>query len=499
MSKKKVVIIGGGLSGLTSGIYLQKNGYETEILEKNAVSGGACIGWERKGCYIDGCIHWLTGISPKASYHELWKEIHAVKEDTEIFFQDEFSRFDFGDGTKIIFWTDIEKTRNEWLAFAPEDKKEIERFFKMVKRFQEIEGPVKKPVDLMHLGDLLKIAFTMCGDYYWVNKTSKFSCPEYASRFQNKYLRAFLAHHMSPNYNLMSMLYMFGHVTARDGGIPIGGSLPLIQRVEARYLELGGKMRNNAEVAKICVEGKRTMGVTLKNGEFIGADWIVSSTAAEHCLKDLLGGKYAVKKIDKRLADMQTYPTYTYTTAVLKCSADVADIPLSTHVLNPNPVVFDRPYNYATIRNYSYDKTMKAPDGTCVLQVSMHGDDNMYFWWKKAKDEGRYKDEKKKLGETLLALAERYYPQLTGKLEVIDVVTPCTYERYLNSRHGSFQGFVHTSKGKALMERGVVKGIDNFFLSGQCIFQSGGLPPAAFTGRFAAQRICKADKKKFIY
>ena len=196
---------------------------------------------------------------------------------------------------------------------------------------------------------------------------------------------------------------------------------------------------------------------------------------------------------------MQTYPTYTYTTAVLKCSADVADIPLSTHVLNPNPVVFDRPYNYATIRNYSYDKTMKAPDGTCVLQVSMHGDDNMYFWWKKAKDEGRYKDEKKKLGETLLALAERYYPQLTGKLEVIDVVTPCTYERYLNSRHGSFQGFVHTAKGKALMERGVVKGIDNFFLSGQCIFQSGGLPPAAFTGRFAAQRICKADKKKFIY
>ena len=31
---KKVVIIGGGISGLTAGIYLQKAGFSTEIYEK---------------------------------------------------------------------------------------------------------------------------------------------------------------------------------------------------------------------------------------------------------------------------------------------------------------------------------------------------------------------------------------------------------------------------------------------------------------------------------
>ena len=37
---KKVVIVGGGIAGMTAGILLQKAGFTTEIFEKNAVPGG---------------------------------------------------------------------------------------------------------------------------------------------------------------------------------------------------------------------------------------------------------------------------------------------------------------------------------------------------------------------------------------------------------------------------------------------------------------------------
>jgi hypothetical protein len=47
------------------------------------------------------------------------------------------------------------------------------------------------------------------------------------------------------------------------------------------------------------------------------------------------------------------------------------------------------------------------------------------------------------------------------------------------------------------MQKGVIKGLKNFILSGQGIFRSGGMPPALITGKFAVQRICKFDKKKF--
>lgn len=499
MDRKKVIIIGGGISGMTTGIYLQINGYDTEIVEKNANYGGACTGWERKGCYIDGCIHWMTGVNPGSSYYDLWRDTHAITDDTEIYFQEDFAFFDFGGGRSFTVWADADKLEKELVAFAPEDEKEIRRFCKLVRRFQRIEGPVNKPVDQMGLGQLLKVAFTMGGDLYWVSKMSKISCSDYAKKFKNKDLRSFFEGYMAPGYNLMSMLYMLAHVTAHNGGIPIGGSKPLTDRMAARYTSLGGKFRLASEVEKVRIEDNRAIGVELKSGEFLPADRIVSSTAAEHCLKKLLGGRYAVKKIDERLADMKNYPIYTYSTVVFKCTADVSDKPLGAHLHLDDPIVFDRAYNGVTFRNYSYDKTMKRPDGSVVIQAGILGGDGMYYWWKDRQNDGTYRAEKEAFGQKMLELAGRKYPEFADKLEVIDVITPCTYERYLNSRHGSFQGFVHTSEGKTLSEKGVIKGLDNFLLSGQCIFHSGGMPPAAITGRFAAQRICKKDGVKFRY
>ena len=48
------------------------------------------------------------------------------------------------------------------------------------------------------------------------------------------------------------------------------------------------------------------------------------------------------------------------------------------------------------------------------------------------------------------------------------------------------------------MQKGEIKGLSGFVLSGQWILISGGLPTAVITGKFAAQRICRHDKIKFI-
>ena len=37
---RKVVIVGGGIAGMTAGVLLQKVGFDTEIYEKNALPGG---------------------------------------------------------------------------------------------------------------------------------------------------------------------------------------------------------------------------------------------------------------------------------------------------------------------------------------------------------------------------------------------------------------------------------------------------------------------------
>ncbi|MBS6639554.1 MAG: FAD-dependent oxidoreductase [Clostridiaceae bacterium] len=53
----KVVIIGGGVAGLTAGVYARKAGWEVALYEKNALVGGECTGWDRQGFHIDNCAH----------------------------------------------------------------------------------------------------------------------------------------------------------------------------------------------------------------------------------------------------------------------------------------------------------------------------------------------------------------------------------------------------------------------------------------------------------
>ena len=248
MMKKKVIIVGGGVSGLTTGVYLQRNGYDTLVLEKNGSVGGACIGWERKGCYIDGCIHWLVGVKPNTATHKLWTEVGALSPEVKIYEQEDFYTLDFGENKTFTVWSDLEKLQAELIAFAPEDEKQIKKFCKLVKRFQKIDAPVEKPVDLMNFFDLCKIGFTMAGAYYYVNKTSKVSCGAYAKKFKNPYIRKLMEEHMSADYNLMSFLYMLAHVTSKDGGIPAGGSRALVDRIKDKYLSMGGELRCGVRV-----------------------------------------------------------------------------------------------------------------------------------------------------------------------------------------------------------------------------------------------------------
>jgi len=485
------------VSGLTTAIYLQVNGYDTLVLEKNAIAGGACIGWNRQGCYIDGCMHWLVGVKPTSSTYQLWEDVGALSPDVKIFYQDDFYTLEMEDGTRFTVWADLKKLQNELITLAPEDEKQIKKFCKLIKRFEKIDAPADKPVDLMNLFDLLKIGLTMAGDYYYVNKMAKISCGEYANRFKNPHIRKWLSGHLSADYNFMSFLYMFSHVTSKNGGIPIGGSRAMATRIKQRYLALGGQIRCNAEVERVNVENDVATGVTLKNGEILDADWVVAATPSEHTLKTLLGDKYAVKKLDERLQDSKTYPIYTYTTAVFKVREDMQSAPLSHKIYTQENIVLDKAYNAVTYRNYAYDTTLKAPEGCSVVQATLSGNDDMYFWWKNVQEIGDYEKTKQTVANQLLDIYLKRYPHLEGKMEIIDVITPLTYQRYLNGRHGSFQGFVQTSRGKTLMQKGEVPGLQNFILSGQWLLRSGGLPPAVITGKFAAQRICKKDKIKF--
>ena len=52
--RESVIIIGGGIGGLAVGSYLQMNGFDTEIFEKQDFPGGLCTSWKRKEFFVIG-------------------------------------------------------------------------------------------------------------------------------------------------------------------------------------------------------------------------------------------------------------------------------------------------------------------------------------------------------------------------------------------------------------------------------------------------------------
>ena len=57
----KAIIIGAGVSGLSTGCYLQMKGFDSTIFEMHNISGGVCTSWKRGNYLFDHCLHWIMG------------------------------------------------------------------------------------------------------------------------------------------------------------------------------------------------------------------------------------------------------------------------------------------------------------------------------------------------------------------------------------------------------------------------------------------------------
>ena len=72
---KKILIIGAGPAGLSSGIYAQMNGFDSTIYEMHSIPGGLCTSWKRRGFVFDGAVRYLAGIHPEVKGYQLWQEL----------------------------------------------------------------------------------------------------------------------------------------------------------------------------------------------------------------------------------------------------------------------------------------------------------------------------------------------------------------------------------------------------------------------------------------
>ena len=143
MENKKVIIIGGGLAGLSAGIGLQKQGISTEIYEKAPWIGGVCTSWVRKGFRFDGCIHWMIGTNPKASMFKLYESVKALEPTTPCFHPEEIQVEK--DGVMYTIPLELDKFIEFLLSISPEDKVAIDELKQAIDMFVSGKMPLGRP------------------------------------------------------------------------------------------------------------------------------------------------------------------------------------------------------------------------------------------------------------------------------------------------------------------------------------------------------------------
>jgi phytoene dehydrogenase-like protein len=489
---KKIIIIGGGVAGLSAGIHAQQYGFESVIYEKHSVVGGQCTGWDRKGYHIDGCIHWLTGTREGTDLYELWKNVGALG-NTEIIQLDNFGTYEFG-GIILTLWKDLDRLQREWILLSPEDTQAIEEFVHDVRIAQTLEMPAKMPISMLPLKELIKLGKAMKGAGGVMNNAGKISCSKYAERFHHPALKELFLCCMPEGYSIAAFIFSMGTFTSGDGAIPKDGSKAMALRMEKRYKELGGKVILNTSAKEIVIENNKATGVHFSDGTTIKADYVIAANDVRVTFDELLKGKYRDEQFEMRYNNSADYGLPSSIQVAFGVSADMSSYPTTMVFGTESYEIAGKQLEGMGIKNYAYESSF-APEGCTVVTSMINQTDKDYIYWERlSKDKAAYKNEKQRIANLLQVRIEKRFPELKGKLTVLDVATPMTYHRYTGAHHGAWMAFMMTPKSKSMMHSGKIKGLKNCYLTGQWLQPPGGLPVAVTTGKFTVQRICKKEK-----
>ena len=495
MSKKKVIIIGSGISGLTAGVYLLDNGFDVTIYEKHSLPGGECTGWYRKGHYIDGCAHWIDGTNPNDQLFKLWKHIGAFDENSVIYNMEYLAKFDYGDKVYTL-WADVNKLKKELLSISKKDKRQINSFIRTIKRFCHTSIPSNKPIDMMNLFELISFGVTFIPMAFSFKKYSNMSIEEYSKRFKSKIIRDMLCRWMNRKYKMSSFFYSFQEAYKKNAGVVKGGSLEMSNRITERYKSLGGKIVFSKEIKKIIIENNVAKGVLFQDGSKEEADYIVPACDIHHTFYDLLDNKYTPKYFKEKFDDIDNNPLNCALYLSFKVTKDLSKQPKMMDYRCEGFSIGEIKLDHIQVRNYSFDDTY-IKEGSTLISIIIPSSNDVY---KKLKGLSKtdYNNEKANIASSIRNLLIEKMHLKDNEISLLDIATPLTYERYLNAYHGAYMAFVSLPKHKGLMQKGVIKNLKHLVLAGQWLMPPGGLPIALFLGKHAAIRVCKEEKIVFI-
>jgi phytoene dehydrogenase-like protein len=320
---------------------------------------------------------------------------------------------------------------------------------------------------------------------------------QFGERFQHPLLRQAIptVQYDFPELPVLLHLNFLAGCHNRTLGWPSGGSLAFAQTIAQRFEDLGGEMAYRSRVSKVLVEDDRAVGVRLEDGTEYRADAIISACDGHSTIFDMLDGNYADDRI-RAYYDAAPDEVEMSLCVSLGVARDMSDAPHAlTYFLEDRVTVMGKPHDRLDVEIFNFDPAL-APVGKTPVKVLFKAG---YDYWKTlASDRARYDEEKQQIAETAIAQLDKRFPGLAQQVEVIDVATPLTIERFTGNWRG-LQAWMEPPQMLAAAMQGLTRtlpGLRNFHMVGQWVGGIG-ISTAAISGRNLIRRLCKQDGKGF--
>lgn len=498
MKTYDAIIIGAGHNGLVSAAYLAKAGKKVLVLERRDIPGGSLVTEEFDGFKADTLQSGIMRpdiirdlklsrfglhsepVSKSSSFISLLPDSNKLTLDAE-----SIKRFSEKDAAR---WPDF-------LAFMDKATSFLDAAYKTpMPRLPKPES-LSESLNLAKLG--LKLRSMGRKDMLEIIRILPMTAVEFVEEwFESEQVKSAIASlgihgatlgvmSAGTNFNLL-------HNWLNRGGLAhqyIGRAGQVTNALVESAKVFGAEIRLNAEVAGVKVDGGRTTGVVLVNGEEIAAQTVLSAADPKRTFLSLVG-------------PMELPPTFVWNVQSIKMRGSVAKVhlgveslpdgmmPFTTYAVAPSLVYLEKAYDAAKYGQISEKPYLEVTTSENV--ISIHFQSASYSLKESDWDEKRDFVEKLAID----ALAE-HFPNLKSQIVSRKTITPQNMESTYSLTEGDL------NHGQIMLDQFLfmrpIPGwsnhktpIEGLYLCGSGVHAGGGISGAS--GRNAAKVVLKGKK-----
>jgi len=438
-----VVIIGGGMGGLTAGATLAQAGLDVLLLERRYQVGGCTSSFSRGEFNFDAGLHQLSMGGGDGAVRQILEETGVLGK-IELIQLPELARSIF---PGVDFTTPTSQTaaisdlKRRW----PKEAGDIDAFYRLAaevsKEMAELSEMYRSDAVTAGLSKLL-IPLRQPNLFAWRDSTLSDVLDKY---FEDNDLKAVISQYWlyfgPPPSKVWAPMFLAAYYSyVSNGAWQIrGSSQALSDAFAARIRESGGTVRTGTSVVGIDIENGRVSGVVTADGTRTTARYVISNADPFQTFKRLIRKEDAPPDLLTRIDDLR--PSNSLAGVYLGLDVtparwNINEYEIFYHTSNDTSAMYEAMiegrFDEGAVSLTFYSNTgdtFYAPEGKSVLVLNAYAAAD--YW-----TEPGYEGKKSAREEQLITLAEHVLPGLRDHIVVREGMTPYTIEYFTRHEGG---------------------------------------------------------------